>query len=116
MHRIGGGSVENLRLKPAEETLPPPGISVLGGGTPAEAAAQIRSAFPGAANLQALAEWVGSATVEDIHKAGFEVRPDPTRRFVNHCRIVHPDGVAGFGEPNLTVLSRTFVNTRVERS
>ena len=34
VHRLGGGIVENLRLKPQEHGLMPPGISVLLGGTP----------------------------------------------------------------------------------
>lgn len=34
IHRIGGGTVENLRLKPAEAVLEPPGISVLKAPTP----------------------------------------------------------------------------------
>jgi hypothetical protein len=41
-----GGSSDNLVLKPPEEILSPPGISVLKGGTPAEVAAQMRKAFP----------------------------------------------------------------------
>ena len=46
IHRIGGGSVENLSLKPAEEGLDPVGISTLRGGTPAEAAEAMRRRFP----------------------------------------------------------------------
>jgi hypothetical protein len=34
VHRVGGGSVDNLRLSLIEEALTPPGISVLLGGTP----------------------------------------------------------------------------------
>jgi hypothetical protein len=46
LHRIGGGSVENLRLKPQEAALMPPGISLLQAPSPGEAARQIQEAFP----------------------------------------------------------------------
>jgi hypothetical protein len=46
VHRIGGGSVANLRLSQIDLSLQPPGISVLLGGTPQEAAEQMRQAFP----------------------------------------------------------------------
>jgi hypothetical protein len=36
IHRIGGGAVENLRLKPKEATLEKPGISVLKAASPQE--------------------------------------------------------------------------------
>src|SRR5205823_3496363 len=39
VHRIGGGAIENLRLKPAEKALSPPGISALSGSS-AEGAAE----------------------------------------------------------------------------
>ena len=110
IHRIGGGSVENLRLKPAEEQLNPPGISVLKGGTPSDAAEQMKTAFPGARKLHALARTVGSATEESIQAAGFEVFRDPTCRLPNHHRIIHPDGVAVFVDANLTRLSAAFIN------
>jgi anthranilate phosphoribosyltransferase len=42
IHRVGGGAVANLELKPAESRLTPPGISTLQGGTPAEAAEIMR--------------------------------------------------------------------------
>ena len=41
VHRIGGGSIANLRLSPPDLQETPPGISVLLGGTPQEAAAQM---------------------------------------------------------------------------
>ena len=44
-HRIGGADASNLTLKPAEERLDPPGISVLIGGTPEQAAADFRRVF-----------------------------------------------------------------------
>lgn len=47
VHRVGGGSVENLRLSSIDIQQTPPGISLLVGGTPQEAAAQMLSAFPG---------------------------------------------------------------------
>ena len=45
VHRIGGADVPNLRLSPLDAAQTPPGISVLIGGTPQDAAAQIRGAF-----------------------------------------------------------------------
>lgn len=111
IHRIGGGSVENLRLKPAESRLDPPGISVLKGGTPAQAAEQVKTAFPGASRLHEASRIVGSATEEAICGAGFGRIPDPTRKFPNHHRIVHPGGASGFSEANLGRLSETFVDT-----
>jgi hypothetical protein len=111
IQRIGGGSVENLRLKPAESQLKPPGISVLKAGTPAGAAEQMRMAFPTAAKLHELTKTVGSATEEAVRAAGFDVMPDPTRKFPNHHRLIHPDGVAGFGDDNLARLSEAFTNT-----
>jgi hypothetical protein len=45
IHRIGGGSVENLSLKPAEATLVPPGIATFIGGSPAEAVETMRRHF-----------------------------------------------------------------------
>jgi hypothetical protein len=55
-HRIGGGSVGNLRLKAAETRLNPPGFSVLADGMPQEAAQQVRDAFPAAVGLHKAAE------------------------------------------------------------
>ena len=46
VHRIGGGAIENLRLRATEKHLVPPGISVLVEGSPQEAAEQMRKAFP----------------------------------------------------------------------
>jgi hypothetical protein len=111
IHRIGGGSVENLRLKPKEALLTPPGISVLKTPTPGEAAAEIRAAYPEASELHAAARTVGSSTTEAIRSAGFEVIPTPSKRLPNHHRIVHPDGATGFSEENLSRLSETFANT-----
>jgi hypothetical protein len=111
VHRIGGGSVENLRLKPKEQMQTPPGISVLLGGTAREAAEQVRRAFPYATRLRAAAKTVGSATVDEIRRAGFDVMPDPTRHFENHGRLIHPDGVAGFRDDNLVTLAQVFRTT-----
>jgi hypothetical protein len=111
IHRIGGGSVDNLRLKPREAALSPAGISVLGTTSPAEAARQIREAFPEARVLHETAKVVGSTTVEKIRGAGFDVIPDPTRRLPNHHRIIHPDGASGFSDENLEKLSKAFIDT-----
>jgi hypothetical protein len=112
IHRIGGGSVENLRLKPKEAKLDPPGISVLKASSPAEAARQIKEAFPDAEELHTLARVVGSTTVEKIRRAGFDIMPNPTRRLPNHHRLIHPDGADGFRDENLKELSGAFTDTQ----
>jgi hypothetical protein len=111
IHRIGGGTVENLRLKPAEAGLDPPGISVLRTPTPSDAAAQMRAAFPKAATLNEAAKTVGTISDELVRGAGFDIIPNPTTRLPNHHRIVHPDGVAGFSDENLARLAQVFVDT-----
>jgi hypothetical protein len=111
VHRIGGGNVENLRLKSKEMALSPPGISVLLAASAEEVRLQVRRAFPLATRLLEAAETIGSTTVEHIHDAGFDIIADPTRHFSNHARIVHRDGVRGFRDANLRGLSRAFTNT-----
>jgi hypothetical protein len=111
LHRIGGGSIENLQLKPEEARLNPPGISVLKGPTPAEAAAQIRSAFPEADRLHEAAKVIGTSNTEKIRDAGFNVIPNASRKLPTHHRIIHPDGAAGFKHENLKRLSEAFTNT-----
>lgn len=112
MHRLGGASLENLRLKPVEATLDPPGISVLKGATPAEVAAQVRAAFPGATRLHEAAKTISIASEESIRLAGFAIIADPTKRFPNHHRIIHPEGLAGFTDESLRRLSAVFEETR----
>jgi hypothetical protein len=111
MHRIGGSNVENLRLKPREATLNPPGISLLRAPSPREAARQIREAFPAADELHAAAQVIGSTTVEKIRSAGFDIIANPTKRLPHHYRLIHPDGVAGFNDENLVRLSAVFTET-----
>lgn len=113
VHRIGGGGVNNLRLKTKEESLDPPGISVFLGGTPEEAASTIRQVFPLATRLLAEADRVGTSTVEAIRNAGFDVMTDPTRHFANHACLVHPGGLAGFSRKNLMALSQVFQETHL---
>ncbi len=111
IHRIGGGTVENLRLKPAEEKRNPPGISVLKFDTPGEAAMAVRTTFPKATRLHEAAKTIGSTTEEAIRSIGFDIMPDATRKLPTHHRIIHPDGAAGFNDANLTKLAEVFVNT-----
>ena len=111
IHRIGGGSVENLRLKPREATLNPPGISVLQAPSPGEAARQMQEAFPVAERLHEAVQVVGSTTVDKIRSAGFDVIPNPTKKLPNHYRLVHPEGGMGFGDENLARLSAIFTDT-----
>ena len=111
IHRIGGASIENLRLKPKEATLNPPGISVLKSPTPGDAAAEMRAAYPDATGLHEAAKTVGSSTTGAIRSAGFDVIPAPSRRLPNHHRLIHPEGAAGFTDENLARLAEAFVNT-----
>ena len=103
--------MEHLRLKPREATLDPPGISLLRAPAPDEAVGQMRAAFPAANALQAAAQVVASTTVDEIRQAGFDVLPNPTRKWPQHYRLVHPDGVAGFTDVNLLRLSAVFSET-----
>jgi hypothetical protein len=106
IHRVGGGSVPNLGLKPVEASLAPPGISVLRGGSAAEAAEAMRREFPRKAPRGATT--VGTTTAGQIRAAGFEVIPDSTRRFPQHARLIHPDGGTGFSDESLKRLSDCF--------
>ena len=110
-HRIGGGRIENLRLKPAEERLVPPGISVLRFDTPGRAAAAIRAAFSKSTRIRIAAATVGSASEESIRAAGFDIMADSSRKLPTHCRIVHADGINGFNDVNLARLAAAFVTT-----
>lgn len=78
------------------------------GGTARESAEQVRRAFPYATRLLAAADTVGSATVYEIRRVGFDVMPDATRHFANHARLIHPDGVVGFRDYNLEKLAQVF--------
>jgi hypothetical protein len=106
IHWIGGGSVANLTLKPAETKLTPPGISTLSGGTPAEAAEWMRRYFPRMAPRGRTT--VGTTTAGRIRRAGFDVIMDATPRFPQHARLIHPVGVAGFDQQNLKELAKCF--------
>ena len=111
MHRIGGGSTANLRLKPREAALSPPGISILQAASPSEAARQVREAFPAADRLHETAQVVGSTTADKIRRTGFDIIPYPTRKLLNHYRLIHPDGAMGFNDENLARLSAAFTDT-----
>ena len=110
-HRIGGGVASNLALKPYEAKLNPPGISVLIGGTPQEAAATWRAAFP-KPGPSAKAATVGTADLEAVRQLGFDVVPMPTPNFLNHGRLVNAaHGAAGFTPDNLDQLAKVFTDT-----
>ena len=111
IHRIGGASVENLRLKPKEAAMAIPGISVLKANNPAEAAQQIRAAYPKAKGLDEAAKTIGSSSSELIHSTGFDLIAVPTKSLPNHWRIIHPDGAAGFSDANLDALAKVFMES-----
>jgi hypothetical protein len=111
-HRIGGGATGNLELRPAEAFLSPPGISVLLGGSPVDAAADMRRVFGSHSSLGKKAAVVGTAELEQIRAVGFDVVSDPTKNFPNHGRLTHPaQGAAGFIHENLEKLSQVFTDT-----
>lgn len=110
VHRIGGGDVNNLKLQPLEKQLNPPGISVLCGKSAYEASKQMKKAFPNATRLHEKAKIVGSAQLDDIKAIGFDVMPDPAKKFPNHGRLIHPEDVSGFNDINLAKLSQVFKN------
>jgi len=111
LHRVGGGSVVNLRLKPREATLEIPGISILRTPTPGETATQMRLAFPRARDLIRLCSVIGSTNEDLIRAAGFDVLFAPSTTLPNHYRIIHPGGIAGFADENLAALAQAFFNT-----
>ena len=47
----------------------------------------------------------------NLAQAGFEIVPDPTSRFANHSRLIHPEGILGFTDANLDQLAKTFQDT-----
>jgi len=108
---VGGGSVANLRLSALGRKLTPPGISVLLGGDPKQAAEQMRRAFPRSHKWQLAAARVGTTTAAAVREAGFEIVPDPSARFPNHARLIHPQGAAGFTDEALATLSGRFLET-----
>jgi RHS repeat-associated protein len=112
VNRVGGNSVENLRLTEAEKRLSPPGISVLHGCTECDAAKQMRDAFPNATRLHDLSGTIDSGTAAQVRSAGFDVIEDRTRKFPNHARIVHPEGAAGFNDKTLKQLSSALGETK----
>lgn len=110
-HRIGGGDANNLALRPQEALLNPPGISVLLGGTPEEAAADMRRVFGPKSSLGKKARVIGSAALDAVRALGFDVIPDPSHNFPNHGRLIHPaESTAGFRPENLQTLSQAFTN------
>jgi RHS repeat-associated protein len=114
VNRVGGNTIENLRLKEREKALDPPGISVLLSCPPCAAAEQMRKAFPDKKKYKKIWEdskTVASGPVEAIREAGFDVIYNPTDKFPNHGRIVHPDGEAGFNDENLKKLSNALSTT-----
>ena len=111
IHRIGGASVENLRLKPREAALDIAGISVIKAPTPTAAAQEIRRGLPRARGLHEQAKTIGTTSAEAIRSVGFDIIPTPSAALPNHHRIIHPEGAASFNDANLAKLAEVFVNT-----
>ena len=106
--RIGGASIDNLKLKDAEKKLNPPGISVIRANDEKEAGDIMKKAFPKATKLH---EQINSGNIaemkaKDIREVGFDVIHNPTENIGEpHARIIHPEGVTGFNNDNLEKLS-----------
>ena len=111
IHRMGGASVANLRLKPQEAALKVPGVSVIKAPSPGEAARQMRTVFPKAKSLHQAAKTVGSTSEALIRGAGFDIMHAPSKALPNHYRIIQPQGASGFNDQNLARLAAAFVNT-----
>src|SRR5262245_52094804 len=90
IHRIGGASVENLRLKPREAALDVPGISVIKAPTPGAAAREIRSGLPRAKGLHQQAKTIGTTSTEAVRSVGFDIIPTPSTALPHPHRIIHP--------------------------
>jgi hypothetical protein len=71
----------------------------------------MRHAFPGSRKWRETAHIIGTTTAAAIREAGFDIVPDPTTRFPNHARLIHPQGVAGFTDENVITLAATFHDT-----
>ena len=110
VHRVGGAGLANLRLKPVEERLQPPGFSLQVGGTPCEAADRIRAVYRTSRKWAAPMD-VGTTTVGAIRAAGFDAIADPTASFPFHARLIHPLGVSGFTDADLIRLAAVFSAT-----
>ncbi len=110
VHRVGGAGLENLRLKPVEERLQPPGFSLQVGGTPFEAADRIRAVYRTSRKWAAPLD-VGTTTVGAIRAVGFDVMADPTASFPLHARLIHPLGVPGFSDAERIRLAAVFTTT-----
>jgi hypothetical protein len=80
--------------------------------TPEAAAMEIRIGLPKAKKLHEQARTIGSATVESIRDAGFDVIPKPSDTLPNHHRLIHPEGASGFSDENLVRLAAAFVNSK----
>jgi RHS repeat-associated protein len=111
LFRIGGNSIDNLRLKPPEMKLTPPGISLIRANTAEEAGQLMKKAFPNASKLHAVIDAgnIAETTAAQIRNAGFDVIHNPTNNLGDvHARLIHPQGVNGFSDPNLDKLSQKF--------
>jgi hypothetical protein len=100
-----------MRLREREAILQPPGISVLVGGTPKDAAKAMLAAFGDPvrhAEIHAKAKRVASATVGAIRAKGFDVITMASKRLPNHGRLIHPSGKGGFPEEWVTQLASVF--------
>ena len=112
IYRIAPASVIGFTPKPAELALNPPGVSVLSGGTAAEAMAAMRAVYPRSKKWKGAAA-VSTATAAMVRAVGFDVIDDPSSNFPNHARITHPLGAAGFTDANLAALAAAFTESLV---
>ncbi|MEQ1831206.1 MAG: hypothetical protein ABL921_34990, partial [Pirellula sp.] len=110
VNRLGGGGLENLQLSESDRKGARWGLSVLLGGTPQAAADQARNVYPNSPAVQERSNTVGTTTAGAITKAGFIVKPDPSRIGANHALIQHPGGIPGY-DANVFKLPPLFITT-----
>jgi RHS repeat-associated protein len=116
IHRAGGGGWENLKLSNADKLGSPPGVSVLFGASPKDVRSKLRPIAESHEPLYKKAMGaIGSALVASVRATGFDVidtSNDKSTSALNRMRmhglIIHPEGIVGFSNDNLMMLSTVF--------
>lgn len=113
LFRVGGGAPSNLKLKPRERDLNPPGISFLAGFDAKSVALQFKAVMLARGQIKAAAQAtiMGRIPIQSAFKHGFTPMVNPTAAFPNHIRLTHRMGVEGFSNLlNRQKLSQEFTN------
>ena len=110
IHRIGGASVENLRLKPRSGPRRPRDLRHRA-PTAKVAANEMRTGLPKAKGAPRGGENHRLDHGRSDSQRRLRYHPHGLHALPNHHRIIHPEGVAGFNDENLARLAEVFVNT-----